>query len=70
MGINMTGPPCPECNALITQVVVTKQNRSKGETIRRRRCEFCGHRFYTLQPNEQIVTNVVWRGRVPVVEAA
>ncbi len=70
MGINMKGPPCPECNALITQVVTTARNEAESSIVRRRHCEFCGHRFYTVQPSEQIVDNVMWRGRVPVVEAA
>ncbi|MGA1114536.1 MAG: hypothetical protein ACO3TI_06260 [Aquiluna sp.] len=46
--------PCPKCNSCCTYVVSTG-NASNGIT-RRRKCNACGHRWYTHQSHERLVS--------------
>jgi transcriptional regulator NrdR family protein len=63
----MHKPPsqCPECGSRRTHVVVTRQSRDYLHTLRRRHCNSCDHRWYTLQDAERIVTGAdfTWVGR-------
>ena len=45
-------PPCPECGSKLSRVVLGKEGQG-GEQLRRRHCEICDHRWYTIQPAEQ-----------------
>ena len=45
---------CPECGRNPTQVVISKVAKD-GRIMRRRWCKSCGHRWYTVQPPEQVV---------------
>jgi transcriptional regulator NrdR family protein len=45
-------PPCPECGSKLSRVVLGKEGQN-GEQLRRRHCEICDFRFYTIQPAEQ-----------------
>jgi transcription elongation factor Elf1 len=55
--------PCPKCRSGLTPVIVTKQTEH-GETIRRRGCKECGHKWFTFQEPEYLlpVGSVKWRG--------
>lgn len=46
---------CPNCSSYKTYVVLTRVV-SDGRIIRRRKCNGCGHRWYTIQPPEQTIT--------------
>ena len=39
---------CPECASNSARVVLTKKTK-EAQIVRRRRCDSCGHRWYTLQ---------------------
>ena len=54
MVLNAHSPACPGCGAWITKVVMTKFEDESTHIIRRRRCEFCGEKFYSAQPVEHI----------------
>ena len=63
-GIKLRHPfPCPKCRSGLTPVIVTKQTEH-GETIRRRGCKECGHKWFTLQEPEYLlpVGSVKWSG--------
>lgn len=48
---------CPKCGAADVYVV---DSRDKGEYIRRRRkCERCGHRWYTREVDEALILEIV-----------
>jgi hypothetical protein len=71
MTVNRMGPSCPCCGAWITRVVLTKRDADEKFQVRRRWCEFCDHRFYTVQANEVVAEDIKWRGSskgtVPIV---
>lgn len=71
MPLNANSPDCPKCGAWITKVILTKLESEAEHVIRRRHCEYCGHRFYTRQTTEELV-NVRWvkadRGRNTIPE--
>jgi transcriptional regulator NrdR family protein len=46
--LNKASLPCPKCNALITKVTSSLRTAS-GDFYRYRQCEFCGHRYKTVQ---------------------
>jgi len=48
--------PCPKCSKLRTKVICTKRSKD-GITIRRRHCQKCDHRWYTIQYPEVVVKN-------------
>lgn len=48
--------PCPECESLSIKVVCIKYDEENC-AVRRKLCRDCGHRFYTLQYPEAIVSN-------------
>jgi Zn ribbon nucleic-acid-binding protein len=48
MPFNRASCPCPQCNALITSVLRTYRSEG-GDYLRYRECEFCGHRYKTIQ---------------------
>ena len=52
---------CRKCGCKESRVVLTKRD-PKGYFIRRRRCLNCGHRYYTVQPFETVVSSheVLW----------
>lgn len=43
---------CPECQSMRLRVIVTAP-ATNGDTVRRRNCLACGHRWYTVQSPEQ-----------------
>lgn len=47
---------CPKCSHNPTQVIKTHR-RADGTVLRRRQCPICQHRWYTLQPNEEVVAS-------------
>jgi hypothetical protein len=70
MPLNQMTPDCPGCGAWITKVITTKFDSECQHVIRRRHCEYCGHRFYTKQYHETLV-KVKWtgtgKGTIPTV---
>jgi len=61
MPLNQMTPDCPGCGAWITKVIMTKFDSTCEHVVRRRHCEYCGHRFYTKQHHETLV-DVKWTG--------
>ena len=59
MPLNQMTPDCPGCGAWITKVILTKFDDECQHVVRRRHCEYCGHRFYTKQFHETVV-DVKW----------
>jgi hypothetical protein len=59
MPLNQMTPDCPGCGAWITKVILTKFDDECENVVRRRHCEYCGHRFYTRQHHEEMV-EVKW----------
>lgn len=59
MPLNQMTPDCPGCGAWITKVILTKFDNECENVVRRRHCEYCGHRFYTKQHHEELV-DVKW----------
>jgi transcriptional regulator NrdR family protein len=59
MPLNQMTPDCPNCGAWITKVILTKFDDECANVVRRRHCEYCGHRFYTKQHHEELV-EVKW----------
>ena len=63
---------CPECNSQRVYIVMTKPTQD-SRTLRRRRCDDCEHRWYTLQQPEEVIcgSRIEWRNRrkayMPVV---
>ena len=55
MPLNQMTPDCPGCGAWITKVILTKFDNECENVVRRRHCEYCGHRFYTKQHHEELV---------------
>ena len=50
---------CPKCKANSARVVLTKKTE-ENQIIRRRSCDSCGHRWYTLQyPEVEIPSDTV-----------
>lgn len=47
---------CPACQRLQTRVVLTARSTT-DEIVRRRHCLHCDHRYYTVQPTEQLLPN-------------
>lgn len=60
MPLNQMTPDCPGCGAWITKVILTKFDDECQHVVRRRHCEYCGHRFYTKQFHETVV-DVKWK---------
>lgn len=56
--------PCPQCGGKATYVVCTFHTETE-QLVRRRRCKFCDHRWYTIQDPEQPLSKYVikWNGR-------
>ncbi len=52
---------CPNCKGNSARVVLTKKTE-EGQIIRRRVCHNCGHRWYTLQYPEVVISGeeVYW----------
>jgi len=48
-------PMCSECGSSNTRVVTTRPSSQDFEVriVRWRCCKACGHRFYTVQPQEE-----------------
>lgn len=64
---------CPECGGASSRVIVTRLPINAPATrCRRRQCNACGHRFYTLQSPEVVVAQheVEWFGTELCVDAA
>jgi len=61
--------PCPQCGGSRTYVVAT-YHTEHDELIRRRRCDFCNHRWYTRQQPEQPVSQyrIKWKPGKRIVE--
>jgi transcriptional regulator NrdR family protein len=45
---------CPNCGSIRVGVVLTDLTDTEHR-IRRRRCLICDHRWYTVQPPEQLI---------------
>lgn len=56
--------PCPECGAVRTHVVSSNLSEC-GFFVRRRHCRLCGHRWYTKQSPEVVISQyqLMWRGK-------
>jgi transcriptional regulator NrdR family protein len=61
--------PCPQCSGKATYVVCTFHTEAE-QLVRRRRCRFCDHRWYTVQNPEQLLSkcNIKWTGRSRIVQ--
>ena len=46
---------CPQCSSPTTKVVSVIRGGEGGSVLRRRRCESCDHRWYTLQQPEVVL---------------
>lgn len=55
---------CPECGSRRTKVTSTKHVKEPAIFVRRRRCDGCGHRWWTQQAPEQLLSSyaIDWRG--------
>jgi transcriptional regulator NrdR family protein len=60
--------PCPKCSGKSTYVVCTYHTETE-QLVRRRRCRFCDHRWYTIQGPEQPLSqySIKWKGRSRIV---
>lgn len=47
--------PCPECSSRLSFVQMTNQD-ADGRIVRRRVCRACGHKWYTLQWAEEVIS--------------
>lgn len=60
----MTAHPtaCPECGSQRVRVILTRPTRDYLHILRRRHCEACSHRWYTLQDAERPIapTDFTW----------
>jgi transcriptional regulator NrdR family protein len=63
MPVNQIGPPCPNCNCLITKVIKTYRDEHNN-LVRRRSCISCSHRFYSAQLAEMLINpyDIQWDG--------
>ena len=54
---------CPACGCVRVKVVMTRIDPN-GFKIRRRRCEKCDHRYYTIQGQETLISkyDLKWSG--------
>lgn len=63
---------CPECGSRRTRVIATKHVKEPVIFVRRRCCDGCGHRYWTQQPCEELLSRyaIDWRGSngTPYVE--
>lgn len=62
-----TGARCPACHGARVRVVMTAD--AADGIVRRRSCQSCGHRWYTIQGHELILPPEAlrWQHDVPVV---
>jgi transcriptional regulator NrdR family protein len=56
--------PCPNCGSFRTYVVLSQQLEDK-RIVRRRRCDACKNRWYTLQWPEVAISkyDIIWEGK-------
>lgn len=62
----MTHPTaCPECSSQNGRVILTRPTRDYLHILRRRHCQSCDHRWYTLQDAERQIADddFKWVGR-------
>lgn len=62
----MTHPTaCPECASQRVRVILTRPTRDYLHILRRRHCQSCDHRWYTLQDSERPIADddFKWVGR-------
>ena len=60
--------PCPKCGCRRTKVVLVRDAIDlQYDTIRRRRCLECDHRWWTGQKFETVIKSVVWAQRGQLV---
>lgn len=71
MAVNRSGPPCPECGSLVTDVNRTVRTNT-GDFWRRRDCPSCGVTFFTVQAAELVAPagSVSWHYRIPTIHWA
>lgn len=60
---------CPACRSVNLIVCRTTTSRDDGFQIRHRRCDDCGHKFYTGQEPEYLLQlpQLGWKDRHPYV---
>jgi transcriptional regulator NrdR family protein len=61
--------PCPQCGGKATYVVCTFHTDDE-QLVRRRHCQFCDHRWYTVQSAEQPLSKyrIKWKPGKRIVE--
>ena len=54
---------CPDCGSLVSRVILTQRAKLGGQVVRRRACNACAHRWYSIQPPEELVSKyqLVWK---------
>jgi transcriptional regulator NrdR family protein len=60
---------CPQCGGRNTHVVCTFHTEAE-QLVRRRHCQFCDHRWYTVQSAEQPLSKyrIKWKPDKRIVE--
>jgi transcriptional regulator NrdR family protein len=60
---------CPNCKSKTTFVVSSNQDQ-EGKLVRRRKCNECGHRWYTLQYPEVEISKyqLSWHNKKPFIK--
>lgn len=71
MAGDVRGLSCPQCQALDQSRVVLSRRPPGGGVLRRHLCS-CGHRFYSLQADAELLPNhrLQWCNGVPNVQPA
>ncbi len=64
MPFSIAAPPCPKCGGS-TKVVNNFNTENSEEIVRRRKCNDCGHRWYTIQERERPLDSyrIRWRSK-------
>lgn len=58
--------PCPKCREPLSEVLNVSAEDG-GDTVRQRKCPACGHRWFTLQEPEYIISadKIEWAEKKP-----
>ena len=54
---------CPQCGSLVSRVILSRRAVVGKHVVRRRACNACTHRWYSIQPPEELVSKyqLVWK---------